>query len=322
MSVSSSQSSPSPPKSLLDLGLEDKQRFLDSFDYVLTDCDGVVWNLYGPIDGVGEAISALKGTGKHLVYVSNNSVRTLGNYKEQVRKLGHEVDEADVIHPVVSVIQYLKSINFQGLIYAICAEPFLAALRDAGYEVLHGPTEPMPEALRLIIPVIHDKKPVKAVIVDYDFNCSHTKLLRAELYLKTNPECMLIAGATDRSISITQQLEVIGSGHYVDILEKATGREAIVLGKPGHQLAKQLKEQYGMKDAKRVLFVGDMIAQDVAFGKVAGFQTLLVLTGGAKKLDVERLSNQDHVPDYYTESFADFGKLIQEVLEAKGKASL
>ncbi|KXJ84480.1 hypothetical protein RP20_CCG004826 [Aedes albopictus] len=321
MSTSSS-SSCSPSKRLLDLSLEDKKRFLDSFDYVLTDCDGVVWNLYGPIEGVGSAISALKSQNKRLVYVSNNSVRTLPNYRDQVRKLGHEVDDEDVVHPVVSVIKYLKSIDFKGLIYAICAQPFLDALRDAGYEVIHGPSEPQPESLRLIIPVIHDKKPVKAVVVDYDFNCNHTKMLRAELYLKGDPECLLIAGATDRSISITQQCEVLGSGRYVDMLEQATGRKAIVLGKPGHQLGVLLKAQYRIQDSRRVLFVGDMIAQDVAFGKVAGFQTLLVLTGGAKNVDVEKLSDQDFVPDYYTESFADFGKLIEEVRDAKAKASL
>lgn len=55
-----------------------------------------------------------------------------------MRKLGHEVDEANLVHPVVSVIKYLQSIKFEGLIYAICAEPFLAAIRNAGYDVIHG----------------------------------------------------------------------------------------------------------------------------------------------------------------------------------------
>ncbi|XP_065082767.1 uncharacterized protein LOC135705120 [Ochlerotatus camptorhynchus] len=310
------QSTTKMSKRLLNLSLEEKQSFLDSFDYVFTDCDGVLWNRSEPIEGVGEAISALKGSGKHLVYVSNNSVRTLENYKNQLRKLGHDENEADVIHPAVSVIKYLKSINFRGLIFAICSEPFLAALKDAGYEVLHGPDGPQPESLLLIYPEIHDKKPVKAVIMDYDYNCNHSKLLRAEVYLKTNPDCVLIAGATDYSIS-----NLLGSGHYVDILEKATGRKAIVLGKPGHQLGKQLKEQYGIEDAKRVLFVGDMVAQDVVFGKVAGFQTLLVLTGEARKLNVEKLSDGDHVPDYFAESFADLGKVIGEVVKEQFQAN-
>ena len=70
--------------------------------------------------------------------MSNNSVRTLENYKEQVQKLGHELVEENLVHPAISVVRYLKSINFQGLIYAICAEPFRNTLRDAGFEVISG----------------------------------------------------------------------------------------------------------------------------------------------------------------------------------------
>ncbi|XP_058834999.1 glycerol-3-phosphate phosphatase-like [Topomyia yanbarensis] len=309
-------------KRLLDLSPEDKQRFVDSFDYVLTDCDGVVWNTYGPTEGAGDAISELKGCGKHLVYVSNNSVRSLENYQEQVRNLGHEVAEEDVITPVFSVVKYLKSIEFQGLIYGIGSVEFLKVLQDAGYEVISGPNEPMPEMIRLIAPVIYDKKPVKAVIIDFDYNCNNIKLLRAQMYLKGNPDCMLIAGPTDYTVAVSTGFQILGPGYYVDILEKSTGRKATILGKPGHLLGEMLKKQYHIKDSRRGLFVGDMIAQDVAVGKVAGFQTLLVLTGGAKLSDVEQLKDGDAIPDYYTESFADLGQVVKEVQSFKNKSNL
>ncbi|XP_019527239.3 uncharacterized protein LOC109399255 [Aedes albopictus] len=300
-------------KHLQNLTIEDKKRFLSSFDYIFTDCDGVLWNRYEPIEGVGAAIGALKSLGKHVVYVSNNSIRSFENYRKILQQMGHDVDKVDVIQPVTSVIKYLKSVNFEGLIYAIGTEPFLADLRNAGYEVIHGPTEVQPESLSLIIPKIFDKKPVKAVVVDYDYNCNYPKLLRAELYLKSDPECLLIAGGTDHWTSIRQKINVFGPGHFVDILEKATGRNAIGLGKPGQQLGVQLKEQFGIRDSRRVLFVGDTITQDVAFGKIAGFQTLLVLTGATKVVDVQSFTNQDIVPDYYTESLADLLKMIGDV---------
>lgn len=100
-----------------------------------------MWNRYDPIEGVGAAIGALKSLGKHVVYVSNNSIRSYENYRKLLQQMGHDVDKVDVIQPVTSVIKYLKSINFEGLIYAIGTEPFLDDLRNAGYEVIHGVSE-------------------------------------------------------------------------------------------------------------------------------------------------------------------------------------
>lgn len=99
---------------------------------------GVLWNRYEPIEGVGAAIGTLKSLDKHVVYVSNNSIRTFENYRKQLQKMGHDVDEVDIIQPVTSVIKYLKSVNFEGLIYAICAEQFLIGLTEAGFEVVRG----------------------------------------------------------------------------------------------------------------------------------------------------------------------------------------
>ncbi|XP_053689889.1 uncharacterized protein LOC128738626 [Sabethes cyaneus] len=309
-------------KRLVDLSLEEKQRFLDSFDYVLTDCDGVIWNIYGPIEGIAQAITQLKNYGKQIVYVSNNSVRSLDNYNQQFRKLGHEVAKEDIIIPVFSIVKYLKSINFSGLIYAIGTKEFLTVIRDAGYDVISGPDEQQPEVIRHIISVVYDKKPVKAVIVDYDYNCNNTKLMRAQIYLQTDPDCMLIAGATDHRVAVTPEFQMLGPGYYVDILENISGKKAKVLGKPGYLLGTLLKEQYKIGDPKRGLFVGDMIAQDVGFGKVADFQTLLVFTGGASMAEIHTLENDDAKPDYHTDSFADLGRIVQEVQSLKNKANL
>lgn len=158
--------------------------------------------------------------------------------------------------------------------------------------------------------------------MDHDFNCNHTKLLRAEMYLKSDPDCLLIGGAIDCRVSVTPNFTVLGAGYYLEMLEKSIGRKAIILGKPGQPLGKQLKKQFGIEQEKRALFVGDMIAQDVAFGKVAGFQTLLVLTGGASKSDLDAVCEREHVPDFYTESFADLGRIVEEVLAVRKKHSL
>lgn len=55
------------------------------------------------------------------------------------------------------------------------------------------------------------------------------------------------------------------------------------------------------------------LIQDIGFGRMCGFQSLLVLTGAASKSDMDAMSNADYVPDYYLPRFADFVTLFSDL---------
>ena len=67
----------------------------------------------------------------------------------------------------------------------------------------------MPEHLSDLWKAIKDDQPVKAVVMDTDFNLTSAKLIRAELYLK-NPDCILIVGATDSVLPILKTTRIMG----------------------------------------------------------------------------------------------------------------
>lgn len=141
------------------------------------------------------------------------------------------------------------------------------------------------------------------------------KLFRAELYLKNDPDCLLVAGAISPRIFVTPQMDLTGMSQYLRVLEQSTYKKAVILGKPSPRLAEQLKNHLKITLNQRVLFVGDMIAQDVTFGRAAGFQTLLVLSGGTRLEMLEALGSEENVPDFYTDSFADLDRLIRDITE-------
>lgn len=303
---------PLPPRHILELNQQERKRFLDSFDTVLMDCDGVLWTVFSPIPDVSSGLSFLTSiANKTIRFITNNSVRSLESYSTQLQSLGITLNPDDLIHPAKSIAQYLKSIHFEGLIYCLATESFKSVLRQAGFELLDGPDDPLEESFRKIIATVQDGAPVRAVIVDVDFNVNYPKLLRAEFYLKADPAgCLLIAGATDRVLNTGREFDLIGPGHFLDILERSTGRKATaVLGKPGEVLARQVVKEYGIADPGRVLMVGDMMEQDVAFGSRCGFQRLLVLSGGTSREEMMRQVDGKCVPDYYADSLADFGKM-------------
>lgn len=296
---------------ILDLSPKERERFVDSFDCVICDCDGVLWTVFDPIPGVGEALKTLQTHGKTLRYITNNSVRTFDHYAAQFRTLGITLTPSDIIHPALAIVRHLKSIHFEGLIFCLATQPFKNVLINAGFELTEGPDQPLEESFKKIIATVHDRAPVRAVVIDVDFNINYPKLLRAELYLKNDPKCLLIAGATDKVLHARKGFNLIGPGHFLDVLEQSTGRKATVLGKPGKQLADLVGDIFGIEDRGRVLFVGDMLEQDMVFASRCGFQKMLVLSGGASKDDMLQERDVERVPDYYADRLEDLTKLFQ-----------
>lgn len=168
----------------------------------------------------------------------------------------------------------------------------------------------MPELLHYVF----DEEPVKAVIIDSDFNLSLLKMMKATFYLGQHPDCLLIGGATDLTVPVAKHLSVMGPGVFIKSLELASGRDALLLGKPGAELAKMLLTRYGILKPERVLMIGDMIDSDVHFGRLCGFQTLLVLSGGCtlEKLCQSKDSGSC-TPDFYANSMADFKEFMNDL---------
>lgn len=309
-----------PIRHVLDLSKEEKRQFLDSFDTIMSDCDGVVWDFIGPIPGVDKALPLLKKKGKKLAFISNNGMRTMEEYKQKFLKLGIPSHELDIVHPALTTVRYLKAINMTDAVYCVATEVFKDYLRNEQYTVLDGPDdrfadERAADSVRVFTDFFteSDSPRVGAVVLDIDVNISLAHLMKVKCYLERNPDCILIAGATDYIVPLGDRMDVIGPGYFIDILERATGREALILGKPGQALADFVLEQFNVKRPKRVLFIGDMLPQDMGFASLCGFQKLLMLSGGTT-LDMVRAQKVPaQLPDFYMNSFADFIQLYKDV---------
>ncbi|XP_076369972.1 glycerol-3-phosphate phosphatase-like isoform X7 [Tachypleus tridentatus] len=101
--------------------------FLNSFDFVLTDCDGnctavlmmlmafrVLWNRNEAIPGAKETINALQDRGKTVIFVTNNSSKSRYEYHRKFEMLGFK---ASVVGAVV--VGFDQHVSFPKLVKTV-----------------------------------------------------------------------------------------------------------------------------------------------------------------------------------------------------------
>uniref|UniRef100_T1GWB9 4-nitrophenylphosphatase n=1 Tax=Megaselia scalaris TaxID=36166 RepID=T1GWB9_MEGSC len=141
--------------------------------------------------------------------------------------------------------------------------------------------------------------------------------MRAHQYLMKNSNCLFLTGASDKKLSVKSGVNIMAPGYFMEMLAMAAKKVPIALGKPSKDLSDLVMEKFAIKDRKRVLMIGDMLEQDIGFGKNSGFQTMLVLTGGTKKDELLDDNNSHLIPDYIADGMIDFVKFFDDLNKSK-----
>jgi len=155
---------------------------------------------------------------------------------------------------------------------------------------------------------------VGAVVIGFDNQISFPKLAKACSYVKRK-DCLFIASNADETFPHPDPaVAVPGPGAYVAAIEAVTGKEPIVLGKPGKFFFDCIKHVHGDIDPKRTVMIGDRLTTDMVFGRTNGLTTLFVQSGLGTLEEMNNYRNSSEpgqlmcVPDYYLDSLADLRK--------------
>ena len=255
----------------------------DPYDAILIDLDGVLYRWPDAIPGAAAAVTALRGAGKHLAFVTNNSSRTPGHVVERLRSVGVDATPEEVVTSALATATILAERHVRSA-FVVGEEGLLGALAGVGIRAV-SPSDPVPDA----------------VVVGFDRGADYVKLKDAAVLVERGVP--LVASNADPSFPAAGGESWPGAGALLAAIETTTGVRAEVFGKPEPALFQRALASAG---GERPLVVGDRLDTDIAGAGRLGWDSVLALTGAARRADVDRASWK---PTFIVD---DVGGLLQE----------
>lgn len=288
--------------------------FLNRFDYILTDCDGVLYVNNDAVPGVPETLNRLRAMGKKIIFATNNSTKTREEFLRKLHRLGYQAEMSELFPTCYSTAIYLKSIGFNRKVFAIGMHGIEKELEKVGIECEGVGADPTPSDWAPGMCDIELDPEVGAVVIGFDNQISFAKLAKACSYVKRS-DCIFIASNADETFPHPDPaICVPGPGAYVAAINAVTGKEPICLGKPGTFFFDCIKQMHPEIEGKRTVMIGDRLTTDMVFGRVNGLTTLFVQSGLGTMTEMENYRNSGEqeeqlcVPDFYLPSLAEIHK--------------
>jgi HAD superfamily hydrolase (TIGR01450 family) len=244
----------------------------------VVDLDGVIWLADQPIAHGDEAVARARERGVRVLFVTNNSSLTVGEYVAKLQRMGIDVPPDDIVTSAQAAAGLLKV----GSSAVVCGGSGVTeALKERG-------VEPRPEG------------PADALVVgwnrDFDFALL-TVACRAVWDGAT-----FVATNRDATYPTPDGL-LPGAGSLVAAVAFATGTEPVVAGKPNPPVAELLLARAG---GRVDLVVGDRLDTDGLLAQRLGVPFGLVLSGVTR----EHPGQGDGAPAHVA---ADFNGLVEAV---------
>ena len=232
-------------------------------DTVLCDLDGVIWLAHQPIAGSVEAISALRASGRRVLFVTNNSAATLADHEQALAVAGIPA-RGDVVSSAMAVTQLVQP----GDRVLVAAGPgVVEAVLQAGAVAVINTGQALTDPVDIVVVGMHR---------DFDYD-------RLAVAASAARSCGRLIGTNTDSTYPTPEGLLPGGGSILAAVTSASGVEPVIAGKPHQPLASLVASMLATEqrpfDPKRVVMVGDRPETDGLFAARFGCWFALVRSG-------------------------------------------
>jgi glycerol-1-phosphatase len=270
----------------------------DAYDLCVFDLDGVVYVGAEPVPGAVDAITRLHDKGTPVAYATNNASRRAREVSALLIGLGVAATANEVVTSAQATAGLLGDRLPRGSrVLVVGAEALAAELTAVGLTPVSGAAE----------------HPV-AVVQGYGPDVGWRLL--AEGCVAVRGGALWVATNDDKTLP-SPRGPLPGNGALVAVLATAVGREPdVVVGKPAPTLFAQAARRRG---ATRPLVIGDRLDTDIEGANRAGMDSLLVLTGVTRPVDVLAASKPRR-PAFIAEDLSGLFAPAEEVAVGSGWA--
>lgn len=266
---------------MMDINLLKKKRLF------LLDMDGTIYLENKLFHNSKNFLDLVLEQGGKYIFLTNNSSKSVLEYIDKLKKLQIDVDEKNFLTSSQATALFLRENYLNKKIYVLGTESFKEELKTKNLNI----TDQFEED-------------IDCLVVGFDTELTYEKLIIAcKLlnngvdFIATNPD--LICPTTFGYIP--------DCGSICNMLETATGKSPIYIGKPKATMVELAIESSGFSRDEAIM-IGDRLYTDIACGINAGITTAVVLTGETKAKDIE---NTPFQPDYV---FDDISQLYNILL--------
>ncbi|WP_144723185.1 HAD-IIA family hydrolase [Cellulosimicrobium sp. TH-20] len=229
----------------------------DRYDLALVDLDGVAYRGHEPIEHASEGLTAARGRGMRLVFVTNNASREPESVAEQLTGLDIPTTPDEVMTAAQAAAALLRTRLEPGArVLVVGGAGLLTAVREAGFVVVASA----------------DDEP-DAVAQGFAPELGWTQLAEAAYAVQRG--AWHVASNLDLSLPTARGFAP-GNGSLVGAVRSATGVTPDSAGKPSPTMYGLAIDRAG---AQAPLVVGDRLDTDLAGARAGGYPGLHVLTG-------------------------------------------
>lgn len=245
------------------------------------DLDGTMYKGTKRIPAAARFIKRLQENNKEILFVTNNSTRTPEFVAQNLTENhGINVTANNVYTTAIATADYLDQIaGSKRKVYVVGESGLRKALASRNFEI----TDQSPDY----------------VVVGLDSEVTYEKLATAVLLIRAGATFI---GTNSDSNLPNQRGMVPGAGSIVKLVEYATQKKPVMIGKPESIIMAMALKRSGL-DKKQVVMVGDNYHTDIQAAINFGIDSLLVYSGLSTKEDVAKQKIQ---PTHQVDSLDDW----------------